>query len=66
VFLSCRYIDDLHRVPMFCASRGGSVSVLTRLQIERLGSIRGRGWDFFSSTPRPDRYWGPPNHLSNG
>jgi hypothetical protein len=27
--------------------------------------IPGRGWDFFSSLPRPDQNWGPPNLLSN-
>jgi len=25
-----------------------------------------RGWEFFSSPPRPDRLWGPPIILSNG
>jgi len=24
------------------------------------------GWEFLSSTPRPDRFWGPPTLLSNG
>jgi len=28
-------------------------------------SIPGRGRDSFSSPPRPDRLWGPPNLLSN-
>jgi hypothetical protein len=23
------------------------------------------GWQFFSSPPRPDRFWGPPSLLSN-
>jgi hypothetical protein len=30
------------------------------------GSNCGRGWEFLSSPPRPDRFWGPPNLLSNG
>jgi hypothetical protein len=30
------------------------------------GSGPGRGWEFFSSPPRPDRLWGPPRLLSNG
>jgi len=28
--------------------------------------IPGRGWEFFSSPPRPERLWGPPTLLSNG
>jgi hypothetical protein len=31
-----------------------------------LSSIPGRGWEFFSSPPRPERLWGPPSLLSNG
>jgi hypothetical protein len=30
------------------------------------GSNPGRGWEFFSSPPRPDRLWGPSSLLSNG
>jgi hypothetical protein len=30
------------------------------------GSSPGRGWEFFSSPPRPDRSGGPPRLLSNG
>jgi hypothetical protein len=29
-------------------------------------SIPGRGWEFSSSPPRPQRLWGPPSLLSNG
>jgi hypothetical protein len=29
------------------------------------GSSPGRGWEFFSSPPRPDRLWDPPSLLSN-
>jgi hypothetical protein len=29
-------------------------------------SSPGRGWEFFSSPPRPDRFWGPSSLLSNG
>jgi len=28
--------------------------------------IIGRGWEFFSWPPRPDRLWRPPNLLSKG
>jgi hypothetical protein len=30
------------------------------------GSIPGRGREFFSSPPRPDRLWDPPSLLANG
>jgi len=30
------------------------------------GSSPGRGWEFFSPQPRPDRLWSPPRHLYNG
>jgi hypothetical protein len=29
------------------------------------GSSPGRGWEFISSPPRPDRLWGSPSPLSN-
>jgi hypothetical protein len=25
-----------------------------------------RGWEFFSSPPRPEQFWSPPSFLSNG
>jgi hypothetical protein len=30
------------------------------------GSSPGKGWEFFSSPPLPDRLWGPPSLLFNG
>jgi len=30
------------------------------------GSIPGGGWEFFSSTPCPDRLWDSPSLLPNG
>jgi len=42
-------------------SHNSSVSIVTRLR----GSIPGRGQEFFSSPPRPDRLWGPHNFLSS-
>jgi hypothetical protein len=30
------------------------------------GSCPGRGWEFLFSLSRPDRFWCPPNLLSNG
>jgi hypothetical protein len=47
-------------------SRDSSVSITTRLRMDDQGSNPGRGWEFFSSSPRPDRLWGPPRLLSNG
>jgi len=29
-------------------------------------SSPGKDWEFFSSPPHPDRFWGPPSLLSNG
>jgi hypothetical protein len=43
-----------------------SVGIATTLRVGRPGSIPSRGWEFFSSPPRPDRPWGPPNLPSNG
>jgi hypothetical protein len=34
--------------------------------VDDRGSITGRGSEFFSSLPHPDRFWGPPRLLSNG
>jgi len=31
-----------------------------------IGSIPGGGWEFFSSTPFPERTWGPPSLVSSG
>jgi len=37
-------------------SRGGSVSIVTRLRDGRLGlDISGRDWEIFPLPPRPDR-----------
>jgi hypothetical protein len=58
------YVKSMHR-----QSRDSSVGIATRLRAGRLdnrGSIPGGGWEFFSSTPRPDRLWGPPSLLSYG
>jgi len=31
-----------------------------------IDSSYGRGWEFFSSPPRPDLLWSTPSLLSNG
>jgi hypothetical protein len=45
-----------------------SACIQTRLWAGRPGfnSRQEQWWDFFSSPPRPNRLWGPPNLLSNG
>jgi len=44
-------------------SRRSSVSIVTRLQAELPGpnSRQGQWRNFVSSSPRPDRLWGPTN-----
>jgi hypothetical protein len=46
-------------------SRDSSVGIATGYGLDDQGSIPGGGWEFFSSTPRPDRLWSPPTFLSN-
>jgi hypothetical protein len=46
-------------------STGSSVNTVTRLRVGDWGSFPGRDKNFFSSQPRPDRLWGPPNLLFN-
>jgi hypothetical protein len=44
-------------------------SYLTKVragQSDDQGSIPGVGWEFFSSTPCPNRLWDPPSFQSNG
>jgi hypothetical protein len=37
-----------------------------RINVNLIHASPGRGWEFFSSPPRPNWFWGPPNLLSNG
>jgi hypothetical protein len=49
-------------------SRGSSFGIETRLQTGRSGfkcSVPDGGWEFFFSSPRPKRIWGPPSLLSS-
>jgi hypothetical protein len=46
-------------------NRESSVSILTGYGLDDRGSIPCRGWEFYSSPPRPDRPWDPPSLLSN-
>jgi hypothetical protein len=43
-----------------------SVGIALGYGLDDRGSIPGRGWEFFSKPPRPERLWGPSSLLSNG
>jgi hypothetical protein len=50
-------------------SRDSSVGIALGHGLDDRGSrvrFLAGGWEFFSSSSRPDRLWGPPNLLSNG
>jgi hypothetical protein len=47
-------------------ARDTSVGIATGYRLDDRSSIPGGGWEFFSSTPCPNRLWGPPSLLSNG
>jgi hypothetical protein len=49
-----------------CAEWGCLCHKLTHRRSGFGGSIPGGRWEFFSSSPRPDRLWGPPSFLSYG
>jgi hypothetical protein len=46
-------------------SRYTSVSTATGCGLDDRGSITDRDKRFFSAPQRPDRFWGPPNLISN-
>jgi hypothetical protein len=49
------------------SNRGSSVGIATGYGMDDRGSfLGGGGWEFFSSMPCPDRFWGPYSILSNG
>jgi hypothetical protein len=50
----------------FIMSQDSSVSLVLGYGLDDRGSNPGRGSEFFSSLPRPDRLWNPPSLLSNG
>jgi hypothetical protein len=45
-------------------SQDSLVGIPTDYELDGRGSNPGGGWEFFSSTPCPDRLWGPPNPLA--
>jgi hypothetical protein len=53
----------------YMKSRDSSVGIAPGYGLDDRGSrvrFQGRGWEFFSSPPRPERLWGPPSLLYNG
>jgi hypothetical protein len=42
-----------------------SFSVVAGYGLDNRGSISAKGWEFFSSSPRPNRLWDPHSILSN-
>jgi hypothetical protein len=59
-----------HDLPFVCplCIKSSSVSMDTKLRPGRPGfnSRMGQWWDFFLSSPRPDRLWGQHSLLSSG
>jgi hypothetical protein len=50
-------------------SRDSSVGIALGYGLDDGGSkvrFPAGGWEFFSSPPRPERFWGSPSLLSNG
>jgi hypothetical protein len=47
-------------------SLNSSVGIATDYGLDDWSSSPGGGWEFFSSTPYPGWFWGPPSLLSNG
>jgi hypothetical protein len=58
------YYTILHRIILFkhytlyFKNRDSSVTIATGYGQDGRGSIPSRGWEFFSSPPRPDQLWG--------
>jgi hypothetical protein len=47
-------------------SRDSSVGIVTDYGLGDRGLNPGGSWEFFSSIPCPDWFWGPPSLLSSG
>jgi hypothetical protein len=59
--------DYLYLIYLFFKSRDSSAGIALGYGLEEFyGSIPGGGWEFLSSPPCPERFWGPPSLLSNG
>jgi hypothetical protein len=56
----CRSWDESHDISH------STVTTLRAVRSHDRGSIHGGDWEFFSSPPRPNWLWGPPNFLPNG
>jgi hypothetical protein len=61
--------NTLHGLLAISKSRNSSVGIAPGYGLDDRGSrvrFSGGGWGFFSSSPRPERLWGPPSLISNG
>jgi hypothetical protein len=58
-------MEDINEYKNLVGKPEGKI-LLGRCRPRWESSIPGGGWEFFSSTPRPDRLFGPPSLLFNG
>jgi hypothetical protein len=68
-FVERLLLTDLLLYLYYTWNHDSSVGIATRLWAgwsDDQGSIPGGGWEFFSSTPWPERFWVPLSLLSNG
>jgi hypothetical protein len=65
-YISLYFVVNLFDLFFFCLSHDSSDGIATDYGLDDRGSIPCGGWEFFSSIPCPDRFWGPPSLLSNG
>jgi hypothetical protein len=68
VFMTWFLVKQRENLPLCIIRRNQDSSVVQRGATCWMirGSSAGRGWEFFSSTPPPDRHWGPLSLQSNG
>jgi hypothetical protein len=59
-------VSGTHYVYISLTSWDSLGGIVTDYRLDDRGSNPGGGWEFFFSTPRPDRFWSLPSFLSNG